>query len=81
MKYLVFDTQQEAIDAEADISRAMGYAKAGVNAATGESVPNVLTLRWAIPQQIQDGRWVFSSHNDDGVESEASWWPVEEGPY
>jgi hypothetical protein len=80
MKYKVFATEAEALAAEAAISESMGYAKAGVNAKTGETVPDVLTLRWAIPQQIVDGRWVFPSHDDDGVESEASWWPVEETP-
>lgn len=61
-------------------SDAMGYAKAGVNAKTGDIVPDVLTLRWAVPQQITDGRWVFPSPDDEGVESEASWWLVEETP-
>jgi hypothetical protein len=76
MKYLVFDTEQEALDAEASISRAMGYAKPGVNAATGEPVPDVLTLRWAIPRQIADGRWVFPSPDDEGVEASDDWFIV-----
>lgn len=81
MKYKVFASQAESLAAEAIISQALGYAKPGVNAKTGETVHDVLTLRWAIPQQIVDGRWVFPSPDDEGVESEASWWPTEETPY
>jgi hypothetical protein len=36
-----------------------------------------LTERWAIPQQIADGRWVFQSPDDEGVEPGADWWPDE----
>lgn len=43
--------------------------------ATGEVVPDALTTRWAIPQQITDGRWVFPSPDDEGVEAGADWWP------
>jgi hypothetical protein len=81
MKYKIFATEAEALAAEATLSQEMGYAKPGVNAKTGQPVPDVLTLRWAIPQQITDGRWVFPSHDDEGIESEASWWPVDETPY
>ena len=81
MKYKVFATEAEALEAEAAISKAMGYAKPGVNAKTGQLVHDVLTLRWAVPQQITDGRWIFPSPDDEGIESEASWWPVEETPY
>jgi len=80
MKYKVFATEAEALVAEKAISESLGYSKPGVNAKTGETVPDVLTLRWAIPQQIVDGRWVFPSPDDEGVESEASWWLVEETP-
>lgn len=75
MKYRVFNTEAEAIAAEAAISAAMGYSKPGVNAATGEVQPDVLTVRWAIPQQIMDGRWVFPSPDDVGVEPQDDWWP------
>lgn len=78
MKYLVFETEQEAIDAEALISQSMGYSKPGVNAKTGEVVPDALTTRWAIPQQIADGRWVFPSPDDTGVVPGADWFPREE---
>lgn len=79
MKYLVFDTEAEAVAAEAQISTAMGYEKPGINAATGEVVPEAITLRWAVPQQIADGRWVFQSPDDEGVEDEESWWPEIKG--
>jgi hypothetical protein len=78
MKYRVFDTEQAAIAAEQAISEAMGYSKPGINAKTGEVVPNVLTTRWAVPQQIQDGRWVFPSPDDEGVESDPSWFATTE---
>jgi hypothetical protein len=76
MKYRIYNTEEEAIAAEAVISAAMGYAKPGVNLATGEIVPDALTLRWDVPQQIQDGRWVFPSPDDEGEEAEEGWWPA-----
>ena len=75
MKYRIFDAEVEAIEAEAAISEAMGYAKPGVNAATGEISPDCLTIRWAIPQQIADGRWVFPSPDEQGVEYDPEWFP------
>jgi hypothetical protein len=54
----------------------MGYSKPGVNAATGEVVSDSLTVRWAEVQQIQDGRCVFVSPDDEGVEAEENWWPI-----
>lgn len=75
MKYLAFNTEAEALENEAQISARMGYAKTGINAATGEVVPDALTLRWAIPQQITDGRWVFISPDEEGIEAKESWWP------
>jgi len=78
MKYRVFATEQEALDAEKAISEELGYAKPGVNAATGEIVPTALTLRWAEVQQIQDGRWVFVSPDDQGEEAADDWWPKSE---
>jgi hypothetical protein len=35
MKYRVFDTEAEALAAEAQIANDMGYSKIGTNAATG----------------------------------------------
>ena len=78
MKYRVFATEQEAVAAEQAISQAMGYSKPGVNAATGEIEPTVLTTRWADVQQIQDGRWVFPSPDDEGEEASENWWPKSE---
>lgn len=75
MKYLVFQTEQEALEAEAAISSAMGFAKPGINAATGEVNTEAITERWAIPQQVQDGRWVFPSPDNTGIEAQDNWWP------
>lgn len=74
MKYRLFDTEQEAFEVEAEMSTAMGFAKVGVNAKTGQPAPEAqVTERWAIPQQIQDGRWVFVSPDDEGVEAGSDW--------
>ena len=73
MKYLVFLTEQEALEAEAAISESRGFSKPGVNAATGEIDLNALTVRWAEPQQIKDGRWVIPSPDDNGEEA-GDWW-------
>lgn len=76
MKYRVFATEQEALDAEKAISDSMGLAKVGINAKTGLPDPTATkTERWAVPQQIQDGRWVFPSPDDQGVEAGEDWWP------
>lgn len=56
----------------------MGYAKPGVNAATGEIVPEALTIKWADVQQIQDGRWVFISPDDQGEEAQSDWFSTNE---
>lgn len=74
MKYQVFDTEQEAIDAEIAISQSMGFPKVSINAQTGLLDPTAQqTERWAIPQQILDGRWVFPSPDDTGVEAGNDW--------
>jgi hypothetical protein len=78
MKYHVFNTESEALAAEAQVAQAIGCAKVGINAKTGLPAPDAqVTERWAIPQQITDGRWVFPSPDDIGVEAQADWWPVE----
>ena len=80
MKYRVFATEQEALDAEHAIAQEMGFAEVGVNAKTGQPDPNATrTERWAVPQQIQDGRWVFPSPNNDGIESAENWFPQNTG--
>lgn len=33
------------------------------------------TTAWAIPHQIIDGRWIFPSPDNQGVEADESWWP------
>jgi len=79
MKYRIFDTEEQALAAEAQVSQEIGCAKVGVNAKTGQPEPDKqVTERWAIPQQILDGRWVFPSSNEEGIESEESWWPQDD---
>jgi uridine kinase len=36
------------------------------------------TKAWAMPVQINDGRWVFPSPDDTGVPAEDDWWPEPE---
>jgi len=81
MKYKVFATEAEALVAEKAISESLGYSKPGVNAKTGETVHDVLTLRWAVPQQITDGRWMIPSPDEDGVEAEENWFQIKEDIY
>jgi hypothetical protein len=79
MKYRIFTTEAEAIAAEAAISAGLGYIKVGTNAKAGLPAPEAqVTERWAVVQQITDGRWVFVSPDDEGVEASADWWPQEE---
>jgi hypothetical protein len=78
VKHRIFDTEQEALDAEAQVALDIGCVKVGVNAKTGEPAPDKqATERWAIPRQIADGRWVFASPNDEGVEAEDDWFQEE----
>jgi hypothetical protein len=71
MKYRIFDTEVEAIKAEAAISAAMGFARPDGN----ETEDNSVTSRWAIPQQIADKRWAFPSPDEQGVEYDPKWFP------
>ena len=80
MKWLIYTTESEAEAADAAISAAMGLPAPGINAATGEPDWSAPTLRWSIPRQITDGRWVIQSPDDAGVESEPGWWPEEVTP-
>lgn len=76
MKYRVFQNEQAATAAEAALSALEGYPKIGVNARTGlPAATKQQTLRWAVPAQIADGRWVFVSPDETGVEPEADWFP------
>jgi hypothetical protein len=53
-----------------------------VNAKTGLPAPDAqATVRWAIPQQITDGRWVFPSPDNTGVEAGPEWWETEDAGY
>lgn len=77
MKYRIFTTEAEAIAAEAQVAADMGFIKVGTNAKTGLPAPDAqVTERWATPQQITDGRWVFQSPDDTGEEPGADWWPT-----
>ena len=74
MIYYIFNTEQEALAAEqqivdnvrqwvaANVPDALsedGLKLRGRNAKTGEFT-DAYTTRWADPQQIVDGRWVFT---------------------
>jgi hypothetical protein len=41
-------------------------------------VLDVLTLRWDTFRQINDGRWVIASPNDEGIENKDDWFTFEE---
>ena len=71
MKYHIFDAEAEAIEAEATITAAMIFARPSVD----EIGEDYITSRWAIPQQIADGRWVFPSPDEQGVEYDPEWFP------
>ncbi len=58
-EYYVFDTEQEAIDAELQLRQLGNMPWTGVNALTLSPVPEVQTIAWAIPQERLDGKWVF----------------------
>lgn len=74
MKYRVFETEQEAIAAEAQVAADIGCVKIGINAKTGQPAPDAqVTERWAIPRQIADGRWVFESPDDEGEVASPDW--------
>lgn len=79
MKYRVFNTQAQAVAAETVVSIEKGYPQSGINAASGVIVPEAVTQRWAVVQQIQDGRWVFESPDEEGVEAGPNWFPPTNG--
>lgn len=79
MIYYIFNTEAEAIIAEQQIIENVrqwvsenvpealsqdGLKLRGRNAKTGEFT-NAYTTRWAMPQQINDGRWVFAKPTQD----------------
>jgi hypothetical protein len=66
MEYYVFNTEQEAIAAEAWISQQCNMPITGVDAKDGTPQPEKQkTERWAIPQQRLDDKWVFPKVSDD----------------
>ena len=74
MKYLVFDTEDEANAAEAQISSSMNYPAYGKNALSHQTVTGVgVTEKWAIPRQTATGLWVFQSPDSNGVEWDSAW--------
>ena len=73
MKYLIFNTEEEAIIAESQISLVKGYPKAGTNAKTGLLDESIMTTRWDVPRQIADGRWIITSPDDNGEDYDDSW--------
>ena len=79
MIYYIFNTEQEALAAEqqivdnvrqwveANVPDALsedGLKLRGRNAKTGEFT-DAYTTRWAVPQQILDGRWVFAKPTEE----------------
>ena len=59
MEYYVFNSEQEAINAELQIRQLGNFPLVGINAATGQPSEEGLTTAWAIPQERLDGKWVF----------------------
>jgi len=78
MIYYIFNTEQEALAAEQQIVDNVRQVEANVpdalsedglklrgrNAKTGEFT-DAYTTRWAVPQQILDGRWVFAKPTEE----------------
>ncbi len=61
-EHYVFDTEAEAIAAEAQITSIGELPRTGFNASTGEEADDskAKTTRWAVPwSRITDGKWVF----------------------
>jgi hypothetical protein len=66
MNLLIFNTEQEAIDSEAEISKQIGLPKYGINAATQEvDFTSIQTERWDIPRQLEDGKWAIASPDEE----------------
>ena len=61
--WYLFDTQQQAEAADAEISGLMGCPIDGINAATGAVDPNAQTVRWAEPREAVEG-WVIPVPDD-----------------
>lgn len=62
MKYVIFDTEREALEMQDSISKKMGFPRVGRNARTLREAPTKQkTERWAISRQRADGKWGFPS--------------------
>lgn len=73
MLYRVFNTEADAIAAQAQVSAEMGLPKHGVNAKTGElDTSSVLIERWSDIIALTDGRFCFPSPDAEGVELDES---------
>ena len=58
--HYVFEDKETADGADAYISQVGGAPVVGKNAKTGRPEPEkAKTLRWAIPRERLDGKWVF----------------------
>ena len=60
MIWIYFDTEEDALKKEAEISALLGYPKKSVNAATGEET-DVITERWAVPIE-ENGQWKIPNY-------------------
>jgi hypothetical protein len=77
--YKVFETEKEALDAEAQVSQVMGFVRVETSHTPEQSTSSSqITERWDIPKQIADGRWVFVSPDNTGVAAGTDWWQQEE---
>lgn len=73
MKYLVFNTEQEAIAAEQSISKSLGLPKHGINAKTGQvDLNSVIIQKWSDVILLNDGRFAIPSPDDSGIELNSS---------
>lgn len=75
MRYLIFQTIEEAIQAEIAISISMGLSKPAVNRVTGDVDETIQhTEKWAEPIELNTGEWAFPeppiSYNNDYVSRE-----------
>lgn len=59
IQYYVFETEQEALSAEMDISTIGNFPITNVDFNGVPQLDKQKTERWAIPIQRLDGKWVF----------------------
>jgi len=58
--YLIFETKEQAEEANSIISSNMNCNRVGVNAKTGVEQPERQnTVSWAVPQQDKNNKWFF----------------------